>query len=225
MPRKNKNAAIKKPENPAIRAFFYIAFFAVLFLTIYLFYLASAGKISLIDASNYTAVTFSFIFSTAVIAYLLSRGKRLGEIVESLGLSRKTLTGKIVIAGLMLFVLLFLVEIIITLISALTGVSLSSNAQVFEATAPLAILLFSVFIAPLNEEIFFRGFLAPRYGIFIPALIFAILHSGYASITEFVGAFVFGLLAGYVFQKTKSLYPSIIAHVLVNALAVAAFLL
>ena len=225
MPRNAQKTQKTERERPAIRAFFYISFILVVFLTFVFFYLAARGAISAVDVSNYTAVTFSFIFSTAVFAYLLSKGKTLKDIVGSLGLSKNKLTGKIAYVGIMLFMLLFLLEIIISLITVLTGVQLPTNAQVFESAAPIAILLFSVFIAPLNEEILFRGYLVPRYGIFMPALLFAILHAGYASITEFTGAFIFGLLAGYVFQKTRSLYPSVIAHILVNGVAVAAFLL
>lgn len=225
MPKKSSRTPSPNKEKPAIRAFFYISLIIVLFLTFLSFYLEARGVISAADVENYTAVTFSFIFSTAVFSYLLSKGKTLKGIIGSLGLSKNAMSGRIAYAGLLLFMLIFLIEIIITFITALTGIQLPTNAQVFEATAPLAILLFSVFIAPLNEEIFFRGYLVPRYGVFMPALLFAILHSGYASITEFTGAFVFGLLAGYVMQKTRSLYPSIIAHILVNGIAVAAFIL
>lgn len=222
--KRSKNKG-NRPEHPAIRAFFYVSFIIVLVLTVYFFYLNATGKLGVIDTANYTAVTLSFIFSTAVISYLLLKGKRLGDIVESLGMSKRAFTGKIVMIGIILFFLLFLFEVIITFLSALSGVALPTNANVFEATAPLAVLLFAIFISPLNEEVFFRGFLVPRYGIFLPAILFAILHAGYASITEFVGAFTFGLLSGYVFQKTRSLYPSIIAHMLVNALAVVVFIL
>ncbi len=37
---------------------------------------------------------------------------------------------------------------------------------------------------------------------------------------EVVAAFIFGLIAGYVYKRTNSLYPSIIAHMLVNSLAI-----
>jgi membrane protease YdiL (CAAX protease family) len=35
-----------------------------------------------------------------------------------------------------------------------------------------------------------------------------------------VAALIFGLVAGYVFRKTESLYPSLVAHVLVNTLTI-----
>jgi len=176
LPRKTNKAAIKKPENPVIRAFFYIAFLAVLFLTIYLFYLASAGSISLIRVELHRGYPFVHILYSGnrVPAFQGEEAGRDSRVARAL---KENADREDSHRRTDAFALLFLVEIIITLISALTGVSLSSNAQVFEATAPLAILLFSVFIAPLNEEIFFRGFLVPRFGIFIPALIFAILHS------------------------------------------------
>ena len=105
---------------------------------------------------------------------------------------------------------------------------------------PFYFLMFAVFLSPINEEIFFRGFLIPRLatlfgeflprwssvalGIFFSALIFAVLHAGYMSISEFAAAFVFGIAAGYVFMRYKSLYATILAHFAVNLLAVLALL-
>ena len=39
---------------------------------------------------------------------------------------------------------------------------------------------------------------------------------------DVIAAVIFGLLAGYIFKKTNSLYPSIIAHALVNTLTIIA---
>ena len=42
---------------------------------------------------------------------------------------------------------------------------------------------------------------------------------------EIIAGFIFAILAGEVFRRTRSLYPSIVGHILVNALAVLAFLI
>ncbi|MGC8730310.1 MAG: CPBP family intramembrane glutamic endopeptidase [Candidatus Micrarchaeia archaeon] len=86
---------------------------------------------------------------------------------------------------------------------------------------PVYFLIFSFIIAPFTEEILFRGFLVPRLGIILSAIIFAVPHFiSYLSISEFVAAFLFGLAAGYAYKKTGSLYVSILAHMLVNFLAI-----
>ncbi len=56
-------------------------------------------------------------------------------------------------------------------------------------------------------------------GILISAVVFASGHLAYNSTFEIevIAAFVFGVVAGYVFKRTKSLYPSIVGHILVNA--------
>jgi membrane protease YdiL (CAAX protease family) len=79
-----------------------------------------------------------------------------------------------------------------------------------------AILL--VILAPLIEEVFFRGFLFNRwhrkYGagkaMIFSSLLFAILH------TDLFGAFIFGLVMCLICLKTQSLVGAIIAHVANN---------
>ena len=77
-------------------------------------------------------------------------------------------------------------------------------------------------IEPINEEIMFRGFLVPRIGIVASAIIFGLAHYSYMSTfgVEMLGALIFGLLAGYVFKRTKSIYPGIVAHIIVNTIAI-----
>ena len=77
-----------------------------------------------------------------------------------------------------------------------------------------------VVIAPVIEEIFFRGFLLNRwwrnYGMrktmFFSSIAFAALH------VEIIGAIVFGIVLSLIYVKTKSLIGPIIAHVSNNAI-------
>ncbi len=112
----------------------------------------------------------------------------------------------------MIFLVMAAIEALLTFLHA--------NASGIQA-APAYYLFFIAIIAPINEEILFRGFLVPRIGILASALIFAIPHLIiYYSVYELAFAFAFGLLAGYVFKKSGSLYSTIIAHMMVNVLAV-----
>ena len=83
-------------------------------------------------------------------------------------------------------------------------------------------LIFAAVIEPINEEIFFRGFLSTRIGIMPSAIIFGLAHYSYNSTfgVEVIAAFAFGIISAYVYKRTGSVYPGIIAHILINSLAV-----
>jgi membrane protease YdiL (CAAX protease family) len=130
--------------------------------------------------------------------------------------------------GLILFIAIVILGLVISVISTITNVPLPTNVQSILGGTPLYFLIFTAVIAPINEEIFFRGFLVSKLGkmfgmasgILLAGLIFAVLHLSYLSVSEFVAALVFGLIAGYAFVKTKSLYPSIVGHMLVNLVTI-----
>ena len=82
----------------------------------------------------------------------------------------------------------------------------------------------SVLLAPVVEEVFFRGVLceglARRYGSAIgvggSALLFALAHGCWVMIP---GCLLFGLLMGMLQRRTRSILPGITVHLLNNALA------
>jgi hypothetical protein len=145
--------------------------------------------------------------------------------VKNLGLSREMITPKNILIGLSLFVIMLIVEFGISAFSQVTHIALPTNVQQVLSGLPVYFFVFTFLIAPINEEIFFRGFLVNRIGIIPSALLFALLHFGYASISEFVAALIFGLAAGYVFKKTGSLYATITAHIILNMLTIVALFL
>lgn len=192
---------------------------------------------------------FSFFLSFIAMSYMFLKGGSLSGIIESLGLNRNKLSVRMLGYGVMIFIIIFLLEITLTLVSQVSGVAISTNTQLLLGGAPLWFLLFATFITPINEEIFFRGFLikgiahisavltgtsqdfdsnnaAAWSGIIVSALLFGISHASYDSTfgVDMLAAGIFAILAGYVFRRTKSLYPSMLAHMLVNLLAVLAFI-
>ena len=77
-------------------------------------------------------------------------------------------------------------------------------------------------VGPLEEEIIFRGILLggllrmrcrPWLAILISALAFAAMH-GYG--LKMLGCTGFGILCGWLFWRTRSLLPSIVAHIINN---------
>lgn len=80
---------------------------------------------------------------------------------------------------------------------------------------------FAAVFGPIAEEIFFRGFVYPavreRIGVFwavaSTSIIFSFLHT---HIVGFLPIMVLGLLLAYLYEKTGSLIPSIMVHVMHN---------
>ncbi|MFW5645091.1 MAG: CPBP family intramembrane glutamic endopeptidase [Bacteroidota bacterium] len=92
---------------------------------------------------------------------------------------------------------------------------------------PLLINILVIGIIPsIGEELLFRGVLQKIFikwtknaflGVFITSLAFAILHFQFLSVLP---RFVLGLILGYMFVWTRSLWMPIIAHFVNNTLAV-----
>jgi uncharacterized protein len=219
---KIKKRSSKKPkaERKSIRYasyFITLLLIGLLILTVVLYDTNTiTGPILEADSS----IALSLFFPSVVFSYLLIKGNTISGIVKMLGLSKDKLYLRAIAIGIGLFFAVVLLDLLLGLFSAATNIPLPTNVQTLLAGTPLYFLVFTFLIAPINEEILFRGFLVPRIGIVLSAIIFAVLHLSYLSISEFLAAFFFALLAGYVFKRTKSLYPSIVAHMLVNAVTV-----
>jgi CAAX amino terminal protease family. len=178
--------------------------------------------------ANYIAnstIALSLLFPLIVFSYLLAKGNRLVPIIRSLGLSRDKITLRNIGLGIVVFMAILALEFGMGIFEQVTHVSLPTNVNIVFSGMPLYLYLFTFIVAPFDEETLFRGFLVPRIGIIGSSLIFAILHFGYGSISELIAAFIFGLIAGYAFKKTRSLYVSILGHALVNFLTIALLLL
>lgn len=99
-------------------------------------------------------------------------------------------------------------------------------AQIFaELSFPWGLFVLLVIIAPLMEELFFRGFvfagLREKYGwqkaAWISAALFALAH---LEITLIVPRIILGYLFAYLYHRSYSIWPSILIHAANNFLAV-----
>ena len=101
-----------------------------------------------------------------------------------------------------------------------------SSDIVFPGMAAVFTFQALVVVTPVVEEVFFRGFiysgLVPRLGIgwaiVASAVVFSLFH---LAIGVLIPIFVTGLLFAWLYQRTGSLWPSIVAHAGQNALALA----
>lgn len=89
----------------------------------------------------------------------------------------------------------------------------------------IATVLGSVALTPVAEEILFRGVLyqslrkrgGVAFGVAVSALLFAAMHLRPAAAPEL---FVLGVLLAIAFERTRSLYPSILLHAAYNAMVI-----
>jgi hypothetical protein len=88
-------------------------------------------------------------------------------------------------------------------------------------------LLATAIIAPIAEEIIFRGFAfrwlqgrLPLWGaVVVSALIFSAAHAGWEEPTLFLPVFLDGLLLAYIYAKSGSIWPGVIVHMSLNTVA------
>ena len=130
---------------------------------------------------------------------------------------------------IVLMVAIYGVNILYQYLIATLHLNIQTNDQVLLAQskyAPLstyASLLVATFVAPICEEVFFRGFvlmglsrgMPPGWAILISSLLFAIAHGDPGS---FAVLFIIGLALAFLRWRTRSLWPSILLHTLNNGL-------
>ena len=96
-----------------------------------------------------------------------------------------------------------------------------------QLSSPWFLLIGGAIIAPIVEEIFFRGFvfagLRPRYGwqwaAVISSALFALIH---LTPTAILPIFLLGYIFAYLYHRSNSVWPAILMHSATNALALGA---
>ena len=89
-------------------------------------------------------------------------------------------------------------------------------------------LLAVAVLAPVAEEIIFRGFTfrwlqgrLPLWGaVLVSAALFSAAHAGWAEPTLFLPVFLSGLLLAYLYAKSRSVWPGVIVHITINTVGV-----
>ncbi len=103
-----------------------------------------------------------------------------------------------------------------------------SILELYRELGPSAIFLAAgILLAPVVEEIFFRGFLFPglrgRYGwvraMLLSAAIFAAFH---LQLVALIPTFLLGCMLAYLRERTDSIWPGIFLHFAINGLALCA---
>ncbi|MCH9036460.1 MAG: CPBP family intramembrane metalloprotease [Chloroflexi bacterium] len=204
-----------------------IGFFTAQAFTIFLLFIlatlliedANLGLYALVVTFILEGVLLATVWIFAVAKYRISW--------RALGLWRLPNAGDVILAGSV-----FLVGIgvqvgylsILKLIGVDTG-RVTPTTFIEEGGVVLVLLsILALAVAPVAEEIFFRGFIfggaATRYGFIKGALASAALFSiAHIEPLKFLPLFVLGFLLAWIYHKTGALWGSMIAHLLNNALA------
>ena len=170
---------------------------------------APATSLQFIDLA-----TFIVALPLIILAYMFQQDT-LKETMTNLGLGIRSMSYSNIGMGVVLFVAMLIVEFVSFAILNLYGMTAgSTNIYIFMAHSPLWFLFFVAIIVPIVIEVFFRGFLVPRIGVILSAVLFAAIYLAFDSVPLIVYALVFGLLAGYIFKRADTLYPTIIASLL-----------
>ena len=84
-------------------------------------------------------------------------------------------------------------------------------------------LIYACFLGPILEEIIFRGFILKsmqKYGnltaIIVSSILFSMFH---LNLVQFVNPVLMGIVLAFIAIKSKSIVPSIIAHIFNNSIA------
>ena len=183
----------------------------------------------LLIAFMYAASISRFFYSVALALFLLGfpfawfksvEKKTFGEALSLLFITKERLLWNAVVGCCMAIFLIYPIVLLEVLAFRLIGITDITNVGNLILAAPWWVAVFSFTIAPVAEEIFFRGFLVPRAGIVIPALLFSLAHYTYGSVVEFAGAFTIGLLFGVLLLRTKSIVSVIAAHAMFNLVSI-----
>ncbi len=188
---------------------------------------ASEMEAALLSPTGIAVAAVSLDLALLAVVYL--RILRPGEIPWSaLGLGVRRLPGGLLLGlgcGLLLFAANSLLEILLSRI----GIQ-QTQGTLFQSVARATpqefglVLLAGAAVAPVIEEIFFRGYVFRAYlarkgtwqAFLFSAGLFAAVHG---DLPAFLPIFAMGLLLSLFYYRTGSLVPSIVAHALNNAVA------
>jgi membrane protease YdiL (CAAX protease family) len=82
---------------------------------------------------------------------------------------------------------------------------------------PVGVRILISLSAGVVEEIFFRGFLQPRIGIFLSTLLFVLAHFSYGQPFMLVGIGTLSLIYAFLVRWRQNIWPAIAAHFLFDA--------
>jgi membrane protease YdiL (CAAX protease family) len=224
---------IRKPAHIfALIVLLFVVFFVVV-LPLVLFFLGSASSLNTIKITDNLLILNAIIYLVLFLGvpflwYLLVNHESIKQMFDSLKLKTKGIS-LAVMWGFAAAIIIVMLEFIIGLILTIGGQSQNNISNVpilFTYTTPV-VVLFVILVQSPVEEIFFRGFLlgkidavaGKKIAILSTAIFFGLAHFSYDQPILVFVIILMGIILGFIFVKTKNLFSSITAHVLVNLTA------
>ncbi|MFA6991709.1 MAG: CPBP family intramembrane glutamic endopeptidase [Candidatus Gracilibacteria bacterium] len=194
-----------------------------------------SGVKELIEKSDYKIYYLSGLFLVQSLILLLPlliyTWKKHKLDTENLGFT-KIKPARALLEGLKGYLIYLLITYLIITLVIFTGIKIPGyqlQESIFEIFGTKTIELIVtgiivVIIAPVIEEVFFRGFLLRTVsdhigllaGNIVTAAVFAVFHLQWQSI---IPIFILGLIMNQIVIKNRSIWPAIVFHVLNNGLA------
>jgi membrane protease YdiL (CAAX protease family) len=171
-----------------------------------------------------SALAFSVLLLLAPFALAQVRRKSIDETISALSLRWTGVLDGMLLPGLKLFVMMFVVLFVEGIVLNALGVFDTGNVAAVIRKQSLLGIAIAVILAPIAEEIFFRGYLQKQIGVLLSSALFAWLHVGYGSIAEIVAAFTVSIILGLWLRKSDNVYPCILAHGFYNIFSITAIL-
>lgn len=176
--------------------------------------------------SLFVVATFEFILLIPIAVVLAIRKVAWVE----LGLRRFDRNALAIGCGLLAGT--YILVIINNLVMVALGIGTQADTiidMLGEIDSPFLFAFVTAIVAPVTEELFFRGFLfkglREKYGwvnaLMFSSIIFAIFHGQIATL---IPTFLLGALFAYMYQRTESVFPGMVLHFAVNSLGVCAIL-
>jgi membrane protease YdiL (CAAX protease family) len=159
---------------------------------------------------------FPFLLLAMALALLWLEGKRKPrDFARALSLGARPRDS--LKRGAALFAEILALLFLLSLVFTALGINDSRRVVEFVRAQPPETLFVAVAIAPIAEELFFRGYLQKRAGVILASVLFAALHYSYGSIAEIIAAFFISVLIGLELRKRGDLNACILAHAVYNA--------
>lgn len=162
-----------------------------------------------------TSFLISVAFLFIAVLYYSRKKKPARQIIRELGFTKREL-GENIAYGVAGFVAVFMLFNAILLIAESLGISdYAKNPLPFDTSSTFFIIV-AVTMAPMAEELFFRGMLLEKFGFLFSSVAFAVAHFRYGSWVQIAITFTIGLVFCALARGRKSLVPSITAHFMYN---------
>ena len=217
------------------------AVISLVFLTVVLvgIYFGSAklfeifGGKQFFNSSSISNISFTVLYGIQVILMLgvvwFFAIRRRRSTLRDLGLKYYSIIKTIWYCFISLLVIFLVSFLYVFLMNSLFGIEApSSKIEVLVRNRSISsniLLVVVAVIAPLSEEVFFRGFLYSAFkkswginvALFLSSFLFAIVH---LELYSFIPLMIIGWLLAYLFEKTKSLMPAIFLHSVYNLILI-----